>query len=108
MHIDILNEHKKRQQKLKSFNEDFRICNGIKNNTIRRRNAFYSEKAGLKTIRIHDFRHSHATYLIHAEVLITEISRRLGHAKIDITLNTYCHLYPQQEEKAIAALNCVA
>lgn len=105
--IDILNEHKKRVQRLGNFIEDSYICRGIKDTTIERRNKFYAEKAGLKKIRIHDFRHSHASYLANAGILISEISRRLGHAKIEITWNIYCHLYPQEEERAIAVLNIV-
>jgi integrase len=56
--LQILNEQKKRQQRLHNFTEDFRICNSIKDTSIQRKNKLYSSKAGLsKTIRIHDFRH---------------------------------------------------
>jgi len=36
---------------------------------------------------------------------IQEIARRLGHAKIEITWNTYSHLYPREEERAVNVLN---
>jgi len=36
---------------------------------------------------------------------IQEIARRLGHSKIEITWNTYSHLYPREEERAVAVLN---
>ena len=106
--LQILNEHKKRQQRQHNFTDDFRICNSIKDTTIRRKNKLYSAKAGLsKTIRVHDFRHSHASVLANNNINIQEIARRLGHAKIEITLNTYCHLYPKEEEKAVGVLNSI-
>lgn len=49
--------------------------------------------AGVKRIRIHDLRHSHASLLIHLNIDIASISKRLGHSSIGITLNTYAHAY---------------
>jgi integrase len=59
--------------------------------------------AGLHHIRIHDFRHSHASYLIAKGVNIADISKRLGHASIGITLQTYAHLY-NDHDKDIAEM----
>ena len=39
------------------------------------------------------------------EINIQEISRRLGHENVTITWNTYSHLYPKEEERAIEILN---
>jgi len=103
--IKILEEQKQRQQQLHNFCNDFRITNDIRNASIDRRNKNYSTWAGIKTIRIHDFRHSHASVLAHKNINIQEVSRRLGHARIEMTWNTYCHLYPKEEEKAVAILN---
>ncbi len=44
------------------------------------------KKSGVKRIRIHDLRHSHASHLIHMGVPILEVSRRLGHQSPNITL----------------------
>jgi len=104
----VLGEHKKRQQRLHNFNNDFRICSNIRDSSIYRKQKNYSDTAGVKNIRIHDFRHSHASLLANSNINIQEIARRLGHAQIEITWNTYCHLYPREEEKAIAILNRVA
>ena len=103
--MEILSEHKKRQESLHNFTDDFRICNSIRDTTIRRKNQECSKKAGLKTIRIHDFRHSHASALANNNINIQEVARRLGHSQIEITWNTYCHLYPREEEKAVEILN---
>lgn len=56
------------------------------------------EKAGLKPIRVHDFRHSHVAYLINQGVQPLIIKERLGHTDIKITMNTYGHLYPNQQK----------
>lgn len=53
--------------------------------------------AGVKHIRVHDLRHSHASLLINHGVNIMLISKRLGHEKVSITLDTYSHLFPDKE-----------
>ena len=57
------------------------------------------ELAGVKNIRVHDLRHSHVAYLIEKGVEPLLIRDRLGHKDIRITLNTYGHLYPNQQRK---------
>ncbi len=108
--IAVLNEHKERQKKINNFSEDMRICGGVKclrDTSIANRNIKYAEAAGLKCIRVHDFRHSHASLLANEGINIQEIARRLGHSKIEITWNTYSHLYPREEERAVQILNRV-
>ena len=53
----------------------------------------YARLAGVKRIRVHDLRHSHASFLIHKGVPITAISKRLGHKSPKITLEVYSHMY---------------
>lgn len=36
---------------------------------------------------------------------IQKISRRLGHSNVEMTWNTFSHLYPREEERAVAILN---
>lgn len=62
-------------------------------------------KAGVKKIRVHDLRHSHAAYLIHLGVQPLIIKERLGHKDIKITLNTYGHLYPSEQKKVAGLLD---
>jgi len=109
--IKILKEHKERQKQLKNFTDDNRICGGercIRDSTVQRRNEFYAKSAGIKDIRIHDFRHSHVSVLANEGINIQEIARRLGHSRIEMTWNTYSHLYPQEEERAVNVLNNIA
>ena len=52
--------------------------------------------SGVKRIRIHDIRHSHASFLIEEGFSPLLISERLGHENIETTLQTYSHLYPNK------------
>jgi integrase len=47
----------------------------------------------------------HASHLIDAGVDIATISKRLGHAKPDITLRVYSHLFRMDDGKAADAIN---
>lgn len=62
-------------------------------------------KANVKKIRVHDFRHSHVAYLINQGVQPLIIKERLGHTDIKITLNTYGHLYPNQQRQVADMLD---
>ena len=53
----------------------------------------------LKKIRIHDFRHSHASLLINQGEDYLVVKERLGHASITTTIDTYSHLYPSKQQK---------
>ena len=105
--IAILAEHKVRQMADPRFDESYRVCGGIKclsDTGIENRNKQYGRAAGLHHIRIHDFRHTHATLLVNEGINIQEIARRLGHDDVQVTWQTYAHLYPREEERAVAIL----
>jgi integrase len=55
----------------------------------------------------HALRHTHASQLIDAGVDIVTIRKRLGHAKPDITLRIYAHLFRKDDGKAAAAINAI-
>ena len=76
-------------------------------NTIRRRKDQYADAAGVKQIRIHDFRHSCATLLLRSGVQIVAVSRYLGHANVTQTLNTYGHTIPDDQSMIKNALNLI-
>jgi len=57
-------------------------------------------KAGLNPIRLHDLRHTHATLLLLAGIHPKIVSERLGHASIQITLDTYSHVAPGLQQAA--------
>ena len=64
------------------------------------------ELSGVKKIRIHDLRHSHASLLISKlGAQPNLVSDRLGHEKIQTTLSTYSHIYPEQSRQLAEQLN---
>lgn len=105
----VLNEHKGRQKEnAPLFSEEYRVCGGerpLRDTSIDKRNQAYAKAAELPHIRIHDFRHTHASLLANEGINIQEIARRLGHSNVQMTWNTYSHLYPREEERAVAVLN---
>lgn len=63
--------------------------------------------SGVKRIRLHDLRHSHASLLIELNFSPLLISERLGHEKIETTLNIYSHLYPNKQSELAKTLNSI-
>lgn len=70
--------------------------------TLDERYNKYVAAAGIKRILLHEFRHSHASYLINKGVSPLVVAQRLGHSDVATTLNTYSHLYPSKQLEAIA------
>ena len=54
--------------------------------------------SGVKKIRIHDLRHSHASLLVNQGEDYLVVKERLGHASITTTIDTYSHLYPSKQK----------
>jgi integrase len=55
--------------------------------------------------RIHDIRHSHASWLLAQGMDIVVVQRRLGHESIKTTVDRYGHLLPGQLKAAADALD---
>ena len=111
--LDILNQHKQRHQHFckthcLEWSEDYFICGllrPLRDSSVAYKNSKFAEAANLPHIRIHDFRHSHASLLINANVNVLDISKRLGHKDAQETLRTYAHLFPSEEDKTLDVLN---
>lgn len=58
-------------------------------------------KAGLKKIRLHDFRHSHTALLMSQGEELYYIQQELGHKKYDTTVNIYGHL-DEKKKRSVA------
>ncbi|GHI41672.1 hypothetical protein Sviol_60800 [Streptomyces violascens] len=61
-------------------------------------------KAGLRTIRFHDLRHSTATLLLEQGVDLVVIKELLGHAHIGVTAGVYAHVRLRLQRQAIDTL----
>lgn len=62
------------------------------------------KNTGIKKIRIHDIRHSHASLLINQGCDALMLADRLGHEKVSTTLNTYSHLFPHKQQEPVHSL----
>lgn len=68
---------------------------------VRLWNTKIANKAGLDPIKLHGFRHTHATLLLKSGVPIKSVQYRLGHSKIDTTLNIYAHFINDEQAKKV-------
>ena len=66
------------------------------------------KKTGLREIRVHDLRHSHASLLIELGFAPLLISERLGHESVTTTLEIYSHLYPTKHGEVADRLETFA
>jgi len=53
----------------------------------------------LREIRFHDLRHTAASLMLNHGIPPLIVSKRLGHSKVSITLDTYGHLLPGMQQE---------
>jgi len=58
-------------------------------------------------ITFHGMRHTCATLLLQAGEPVHVVSKRLGHARVEITLNTYAHVLPDMQKQAAATMGAL-
>lgn len=63
------------------------------------------DAAGLAGVGMHDLRHFYASALIRAGLNAKVVATRLGHANAAMTLNTYSHLWPDDEDRTRQAID---
>jgi len=61
----------------------------ISQNTVRNVFKRTAAKAGLRTIRIHDARHTYASLLLSSGTPVNYVKEQLGHSSINMTVNRY-------------------
>ena len=64
--------------------------------------------SGVKKIRVHDIRHSHASLLVEMGFSPLLIAERLGHERVQTTMETYSHLYPNKQIEVADKLDRLA
>jgi integrase len=60
---------------------------------------------GLKKIRLHDLRHSHATAMLAAGVHPKIAQERLGHSSVSVTIDLYSHILPGMQAEAVSLVD---
>ena len=114
--VDVLRAHRKAQLELRlklgagKLQDDallFADLDGgpLSPNAVSAAWSDYAERIDMPEVTFHSLRHTHASQLIDAGVDIVTISKRLGHAKPDITLRIYAHLFARDDGKAAQAIN---
>jgi len=112
--VDELKLYYEKVSKFENFNKNFFVLgrnNGVEPfppSAIRDRKRKLSQLAGLKEIRLHDFRHSCASLLINNGANITLVARFLGHSKIEETLSTYTHMFQSAMDQVVNLINDIS
>lgn len=63
----------------------------VDNSNVRRWQMQVTRLAGLEFIPVHKMRHTHASLLFEAGATPKEVQKRLGHGKIETTMDVYTH-----------------
>ena len=106
--VKALIQLKEYYSKFKGFNSNcfvFGMICPLPPSTVDKKNRKYAKLAELPRLTIHDFRHSHATFLLNSTSnklnqtnMLLLVSQRLGHKDITETAETYAHLLNKNEE----------
>ncbi len=76
---------------------DGKMYNSTANNVLAR----HCKNVGVPVISVHGLRHTHASLLLFAGVSIASVSRRLGHASMTTTQETYLHIIRELENQDV-------
>lgn len=108
--MNVLKSHQRHQSIIKreagsAFKDlDLVVCTkvGTPVNPSNLRRSFYRgiDKCGMKRIRFHDLRHTHATICLQSNMHPKIVAERLGHSDVRVTLNTYSHILPSMQQQA--------
>ncbi|MEK6272848.1 MAG: tyrosine-type recombinase/integrase [Actinomycetota bacterium] len=100
--VELLHAHHKRQKlEREQWSDDYRDNDLVvaKENGEPLHPQSFSQaferlvkRSGLRRIRLHDLRHTHATIAVKAGVPVKVISERLGHESPAFTLKQYAHV----------------
>ncbi len=108
--ILTLKEHKENQQAIRAslgipLTDDDLVFSTLEDkplrpNTVTRAWTMLAARAGVKVIRLHDARHTHASLMLKQGIHPKIVQERLGHASIQMTLDTYSHVAPGLQQAA--------
>jgi integrase len=80
------------------------IGTGLHASSLRKVHDILIVKAEVPRITLHELRHTYTSLALLAGVSVKEVSRRLGHATVELTQDTYQHLYPEQDVSGAISL----
>lgn len=106
--LNCLKRHYSNESQVDGFDNEcyvFGTTRFTPDTSINRYKNKYVNMSSVTNIRIHDFRHSHASYLINNGANIMVVSSHLGHSDVKETLNTYSHMFPDFEHQIVDFMN---
>lgn len=103
--IAVLRDHRHTQSLIRLVDDDSLVFAGadgapVRPNTVTRAWTILAERCGVRRIRLHDARHTHASLMLKRNIHPRVVQERLGHGSISITLDTYSHVAPGLQEAA--------
>jgi len=106
----VLREHRELQEKMQQSlgltltDEDLVFCQidgkPLLPDSITHAWMKLARRTGMKGIRLHDARHTHASLMLKQGIHPKIVQERLGHSSIQITLDTYSHVAPGLQQAA--------
>ena len=106
--VNSLKTAKLEAKQLNGVNENYFVAGDtfpISSNALVDRKNTNCEKAGVKQIRLHDFRHSCASLLINKGANIQVVAKYLGHTKIEETLKRYSHMFSTALDSVVSVID---
>ena len=113
--VEVLQEHRERQvwqraETGKALRDEDLIFNDLDGRPLRPDSVTHAwvklvRRIGLEGTRLHDARHTHASLMLKQGVHPKIVQERLGHASIQLTLDTYSHVAPGLQEAAAAGFD---
>jgi integrase len=77
------------------------------NNMGQREYARLIKAAEVRPIKFHGMRHTCATLLLQAGEPVHVVAERLGHKRVEVTLNIYAHVLPDMQLSAARRLDSI-
>lgn len=77
----------------------------LRPNSVTRAWATIAARAGVKILRLHDARHTHASLMLKQGIHPKIVQERLGHSTIAMTLDVYSHVTPGLQEAAAVSFD---
>lgn len=112
IHPEDMLEIKKMLLKIQSDQDGYIFNNGnnfISHNAVQKTLTKFCREHEIKRYTLHAIRHTHCSFLLHENVSIYYISKRLGHKSIKTTMDVYSHLLDEtqqkEDKKAVNVLN---
>jgi integrase len=106
--VSVLREHREKQEAMRAMlgiplKDDDLVFSDLESkpllpNTVTHACIRAVRRRGLKSIRLHDARHTHASLMLKQKAHPKIVQERLGQASVQITLDTYSHVTPRLQQ----------